>query len=175
MVQWLLSIKLPVLDKQLLDYLDAIGKTVVILGLPLAYFQYKRTKRKEKKDREYGTYNALDEKYLEFQKLCLDHPYLNIFDIPDKAPEKLNAKQEKEELILLTMLFSIFERAYLLYSDQYSDIKKKQWVGWDSYIKSYCKRENFLRAWEVSGSTFDTDFEKYMEMNIEEGKKELQT
>jgi hypothetical protein len=111
-------------DKQILDYLDAASKIIVILGLPLAYFQYKRTKRKEKRDREYGTYNALDEKYLEFQKLCLEHPYLNIFDIPDKAPEELNEKHEKEELILFTMLFSIFERAYLLYSDQDSTLKK---------------------------------------------------
>lgn len=151
------------MNYQILEYLDAISKIVIILGLPIAFFQYMRTKRKEKQDREYGTYNALDEKYLEFQKLCLEHPYLNIFDVLDEKPIKLDDKQQKEELILFTMLFSIFERAYLLYSDQYSDIKKKQWTGWDSYIKSFCERENFIRAWEISGATFDTDFEKYME------------
>jgi uncharacterized protein YxjI len=64
---------------------------------------------------------------------------------------------------LLTMLFSIFERAYLLYSDQYSEIKKKQWLGWEDYIRSFCLRENFLIAWEISGNTFDADFEVYME------------
>lgn len=173
MLYLLFTLNLSPFDRTLLDYLDAISKIIVILGLPIAYFQYKRTKRKEKKDREYGTYNALDEKYLEFQKLCLDHPYLNIFDIPDYVPEELNEKQKKEELILFTMLFSIFERAYLLYSDQYSEIKKKQWLGWDSYIESYCKRENFLSAWEISGSTFDTDFEIYMKKNVEKGKKQL--
>ena len=115
------------MQHELTYYLDIATKALVILGSPLAYFQYIRTSRKERRDREYGTYNALDEKYLEFQKLCLEHPYLNIFDIPDKEPQKLNEKQEKEELILLTMLFSIFERAYLLYSDQTSAIKKKQW------------------------------------------------
>src|SRR5574338_2534 len=161
--------------KEIQEYLDAISKLVVILGLPLAYIQYKINKRKEKRDREYGTYNALDEKYLEFQKLCLEHPYLNIFDIKDKIPEKLNGKQEKEELILFTMLFSIFERAYLLYSDQNSTIKKKQWLGWDSYIKSYCERDNFLKAWHISGTTFDTDFEKYMKENIENSLKVKET
>ena len=159
---------LPPVDKVVSDYLDLLTKIVVLLGSPLAYVQYLRTKRKEKRDREYGTYNALDEKYLEFQKLCLDHPYLNIFDIEDGEPKELNDKQRKEELILLTMLFSIFERAYLLYSDQNSAIKKKQWIGWDSYIKSYCQRDNFLRAWRISGTTFDTDFEKYMEECIKE-------
>jgi hypothetical protein len=154
------------IDPNLIAYLEIIDKLVVILGLPIAFIQYFRTKRKEKRDREYGTYNALDEKYLEFQKLCLDHPYLNIFDIPDALPKKLDEKQAKEELILFTMLFSIFERAYLLYSDQYSDIKKKQWMGWDDYIRSFCQRDNFLKAWEISGSTFDTDFETYMETLI---------
>ncbi|HZY36203.1 MAG TPA: hypothetical protein VFE53_06115 [Mucilaginibacter sp.] len=159
------------IDPNLITYLDVIDKLVVILGLPIAFTQYLRTKKKEKRDREYGTYNALDEKYLEFQKLCLEHPYLNIFDIPDKNPGQLDEKQAKEELILLTMLFSIFERAYLLYSDQYSDIKRKQWQGWEDYIQSFCLRENFIRAWEISGNTFDTDFEAYMENLIVEVRK----
>ena len=158
---------------QILEYLDIIDKIVVILGFPIVFIQYRRTKKKEKQDREYGTYNALDEKYLEFQKLCLEHPYLNIFDIPDEIQPVLDEKQKKEELILLTMLFSIFERAYLLYSDQYSAIKKKQWTGWDSYIKSYCERDNFLRAWQISGTTFDTDFETYMEDNIKKIPKKF--
>lgn len=150
------------MNQQVLDYLQAITNLFVILGLPVAFIQYKVTKRKEKRDREYGTYNALDEKYLEYQQLCLQYPYLNIFDIPDKKPATLNEEQKKEELILFTMLFSIFERAYLLYTDHYSHIKKKQWIGWDTYIKSYCERDNFLSAWKISGSTFDTEFEKYM-------------
>jgi hypothetical protein len=166
-----LNIVLPKIDETFITYLEVAGKAVVILGLPLAYIQYRRTKRKEKKDREYGTYNALDEKYLEFQKLCLAHPNLDTFDIADNHPKKLNGEEKKQQLILLTMLFSIFERAYLLYSDQYSEIKKKQWIGWDAYIISYCRRKNFLAAWEISGATFDTDFEKYMRKNIDEGKR----
>lgn len=152
-----------------LFWLEVLSKLVIICGFPFAYYQYRKAKEKEKRDREYGTYHALDEKYIEFQKLCLQYPYLNVFDIPDALPAELNAEQKKEELILFTMLFSIFERAFLLYTDpqQTSAIKEKQWVGWDSYISSYCNRENFLSAWEISGSTFDTEFEKYMRKTIE--------
>jgi len=164
-------VKLPELNKQFLDYLDAFSKIIVILGLPIAYLQYRRTKRKEKKDREYGTYNSLDEKFLEFQKLCLHYSYLNVFDIPDKEPQKLNQIQEKDELIIFTMLFSIFERAYLLYADQSTSIKKRQWSGWDAYIKSFCERDNFLRAWQLSGTTFDSNFENYMTIHIENTNK----
>ena len=56
------------MNSQFLLYLDAISKLIIILGFPLAFIQYMRTKHKEKQDREYGTYNSLDEKYLEFQK-----------------------------------------------------------------------------------------------------------
>lgn len=153
------------------NILEIANKCVVLLGLPLAYFQYRKQVKKERRDREYGTYNALDEKYLEFQKLCLDHSYLNIFDIPDNEERELNQKELKEELIMFTMLFSIFERAYLLYSDQNTNIKKKQWNGWDSYIRTYCERPNFLRAWAISGNTFDTDFEAYMSSIIKGNKK----
>jgi len=154
------------MDQNILSYLDAISKIVIILGLPLAFIQYRVTKRKEKRDREYGTYNALDEKYLEFQNLCLQFPYLDVFDIPDKKPIDLSDEQKKEELILFTMLISIFERSYLLYNDQRSSIKEKQWLGWDTYIKSFCKRSNFLSAWKISGQTFDKEFEQYMVKTI---------
>lgn len=159
------------MKEEVLFYIDILSKLMVILGFPLAYIQYRRTKRKERRDREYGTYNALDEKYLEFQRLCLNYPHLNIFDIPDDSLPPPTKEQVREELILFTMLFSIFERAYLLYSDQSSAIKKKQWVGWDSYIKSYCERENFINAWKISGSTFDTDYEHYMIENIRQVEK----
>lgn len=149
-------------------WLDIASKAVVILGLPVGLFQYARTKKKEKRDREYGTYNALDLQYIEFQKLCLEHSDLNIFDVADDPAPKLTPKQAKEELILFTMLFSIFERAYLLYQSERSD----QWHGWESYINSYCQRENFLRAWEISGKTFDTNFEAYMATIIEHAKRE---
>jgi hypothetical protein len=150
----------------LLYYLEVISKLVIILGLPLAFIQYRITKRREKRDREYGTYNALDEKYLEYQQLCLKYPYLDIFDIRDDKPNELSNQQSKEELILFTILFSIFERAYLLYTDQRSNIKEKQWLGWDTYIRAFCKRQNFLNAWKISGSTFDTEFESYMRNTI---------
>jgi hypothetical protein len=162
------------MSKEILDFIDALSKIVVIFGFPLVIVQYRITKRKEKRDREYGTYNALDEKYLEYQKLCLQYSDLNIFDITDKEPKLLNEKQKKEELILFTMLFSIFERAYLLYIDQYSHIKQKQWIGWDTYIKSYCKRDNFLDAWKISGSTFDIEFEKYVQDIIKKDEVEKQ-
>ncbi|MGB5157786.1 hypothetical protein [Desulfobacterium sp. N47] len=48
------------------EYLQIITSVVTILGLPLAVLLFYLEKRKERRDREYGTYNALDDKYIYF-------------------------------------------------------------------------------------------------------------
>jgi hypothetical protein len=138
----------------------------VLFGIPTGLFGYFRASMKERLDRENGTYDALDEKFLEFERVCMAHPYLDVFDLPDKSPAVLTAEQQKEELIALTMLFSIFERAYLMYKDQSSVMRQKQWAGWDKYIRSYCMRDNVQKAWRANGGTFDGDFEQYISKYI---------
>src|SRR5438105_627431 len=152
------------------DIFELLSYVTVVLGLPAAIYQYRRSKLREQADREYGTYNALDEKYLDFQRLCFEHPDLDIFDIPDASPQPLNEEQMKRELIAFTMLISVFERAYLMYHDQTNRVKAAQWTGWDEYIRAYCDRDNFRNAWEVSGETFDRNFENYVEDILERSR-----
>lgn len=158
-MNWLLSIK---------DYLEVLSQVILLLGVPVGLYQYFQATKKEQLDREYGTYNALDEKYMDFEKFCFAHPELDIFDVPDSVATSLTAFQKKQELIAFTMLFSIFERAYLMYSDQSTEIKRRQWTGWDEYIEDFWARENFRDAWKISGTTFDTNFEKYMNDKMKE-------
>ncbi len=144
------------------DILETLSFLIVLLGVPVALVQYFRAVKKEQQDREYGTYNALDEKFLQYQNLCLAHSELDIFDVPDATPTTLTAEQRKQELIAFTILFSVFERAYLMYHDQSTGLKQKQWTGWDEYIQGFCRRQNFKRAWIESGATYDKDFEQYI-------------
>ena len=156
-------------DLQLLkEVFELLSYVAIIVGVPVGLYQYYRTVKREQQDREYGTYNALDEKYLEFQQLCLEHPELNVFDVPDSSPAHLSNTQQKQELIVFTMLFSIFERAYPMYSDQSTIIKERQWSGWHEYIGEYCRRSNFRKAWAVSGQTFDSTFQDYMAHRLNE-------
>jgi hypothetical protein len=158
---------MPIDLEDLADLLEVVSQCIVVIGFPLALVQYYLATRKEQKDREYGTYNALDDKYIAYQELCLEHPDLDVWDVPDVSPPNSQTPNPqtpklKQERQLFTILFSIFERAFLMYADMSTEVKKTQWSGWDGYIKSYCKRQNFRDAWKVSGSTFDTKFEKYM-------------
>jgi hypothetical protein len=100
--------------------------------------------------------------------LCFQYPHLNIFDVADQTPSTLDSQQIKQELIAFTILFSILERAYLMYHDQSTEMKRKQWSGWEEYISDYCMRENFRSAWGVNGKNFDLDYQSYMEerMNL---------
>lgn len=146
--------------------LETLSYIAVVLGIPIAVVEYKRTKKKEQLDRDYGTYNALDDKFIEFQKLCLQYPYLDVFHLSDEKPVALTGQQIKEELIALTWLISIFERAFLMYSHASNEAKEKQKPGWDMYINEYCKRKNFIAAWNKAGGAFDTEFVKYIEDTI---------
>jgi hypothetical protein len=150
------------------NWLEALSYLTVIVSLPLALYQYRKITTKEQSDREYGTYNALDEKYLEFLEMCYANPRLDIFDISDRPPQKLNPLEEKQELIAFTMLFSVFERSFLMYHDQSNEVRTRQWTGWHEYIQQYCKRDNFRRAWTASGSTFDSGFQEFMQQEISE-------
>jgi hypothetical protein len=132
----------------------------------LALYQHRRGLSKEQADREYGTYNALDDKFLEFQRLCFENPTLDIFDVPDKVPAHCDPEQAKRELVAFTILFALFERAYLMYREHRTSLRDKQWSGWYEYIASYCGRENFRHAWSVSGVTFDSDFQVFMQSLI---------
>lgn len=142
------------------DPFELLSFLVVIIGLPIAVYQYLRSKR-------YETYHALDEKYLDFLKLCLDNPQLDIFDVRDKNTGDEKVQERKREQIAFTMLFSIFERAHVMYRRKWKWFGNKQWAGWQTYIDDFCVRENFRAAWKISGDTFDPAFQTYMKGRME--------
>ena len=144
------------------DFLEVLATIVVLGGVPFGLYKYVDAVKKEQRDREHGTYNALDEKYIMYQEVCLKNPKLDIFDIPDAQPASLNPEEKKKEVIAFTILMSIFERSFLMYSDKSDSIKEQQWQGWEEYITKFASRDNFKKAWEISGETFDTRFEEFM-------------
>ena len=146
----------------LTSYLDLGAKVVTILGFPLAIYLFYDDKKKERRDREYGTYNALDDKYVQFLQLCLNYPDLDIFDVPSEEGRDPTPAQRRQEQILFTILISILERAFLMYKDQSTTLKKRQWTGWVDYMKDYCSRENFRREWPTLGPQFDSSFVEFV-------------
>jgi hypothetical protein len=152
---------------ELNNYLQAVAHVVTIGGFPAAIALFMYEKHKERREREYGTYNALDEKYIHFLELCLDKPDLDILDLPHERPKKPTPNRPKREQILYLILISILERAFLMYHDQSSEVKARQWEGWEAYMKDFCARKNFRNAWPDLGPQFDTKFVRFMDDLIE--------
>lgn len=92
----------------------------------------------------------------------MQFPHLDTFDFPDERAEPPTDRQLKEEHIVFTVLISILERAYLMYHDSSTDVKRKQWAGWRDYTAAFCERANFRRVWALSGDAFDAGFVAYV-------------
>jgi hypothetical protein len=155
---------------------QAVSTVVIASGLVAGLIQYYYAVKKQREGRKLETYNALDEKFVTFQQICLAHPELDVFDVPNdtiiEEAKRLGKDwmQFKRETIMFTLLFSIFERSFLMYTEtmRESDIRKSQWTGWVDYMRDFSKRTNFTEAWKVSGSTFDKGFQKHMEAILQE-------
>jgi hypothetical protein len=103
--------------------------------------------------------------------MCLDKPELNVYDYSISLGSGQNCDstlKSRQEQVLFTILISILERAYLMYRDQNSEIKRKQWAGWVEYFKDYSKSEGFRRQWPQLGPQFDTEFVAFMQKIFDE-------
>ena len=143
----------------LIDFIGTLANLTVVIGAPIAIINYIHTEKQNRLDRAYGTYDALDDKYIDFMRLCMEKPYLNIFDIEHEDPVKLTPAQKHEELVAFSILSAIFERAYIMYRERDVD-EGGQWDGWFITIKDYCRRDNFVDYWYKNGFGWDQRFEE---------------
>jgi hypothetical protein len=68
--------------------------------------------------------------------------------------------------VAYAILFSLFERAFLMFSNQADNFRKRQWSGWKRFLDDFIRRESVRAAWHLSKETYDTDFQAFMERKI---------
>jgi hypothetical protein len=172
--------------EKIITWSSFIANISFVVAAVIAFFEYKKNrkqeriqKEKERTQKENLTFNELDDKFIQYQLLCLDNIDLDVHDFPDTELKVLDPIQKKRELILFTILFSIFERALLTYKGHADELRIKQWNGWDNYINSFAARKNFVEAWNhgkdvnktTADNTYDTEFEKYLNAKIKKHKQ----
>jgi len=150
------------------QYLEIATFVITILGVPAAIFVYLKEQNNQRAEREYGTFDALDGKYIEIQQLCLEHPELDVFDSPFDNPAELSEQQQKQEEAILLIRISIFERSFLMYQRTTSQAKQGQWKGWELEIIEWLARDNFRSVWDEHGAYFDKSFFEYFNSRIPE-------
>ncbi len=140
------------------DLFELLSYIAAVIGIPLAIYTYYKGKQEEQKIKEKEVLFTSHTLYVDYLKLCLEHPQLNTYNYPEGSL----SEKEKKELIIFEILFTYLESAYLYYRNQSDEIRRRQWKGWEEYIKDFSSNENFVKAWNRLGGQLDEDFMKYM-------------
>lgn len=146
----------------ILQFFEFLSYVATALGIPIAIFAYLKAKSSERREREYETYHALDEKYLDYLQLCVENPKLDLYYLPLEQEVALSPDEKIQQYAMCEILIALLERAFLMYRDQATEIKKRQWDGWNAYMHDWAKRQNFRELWSELGEQFDADFVRYM-------------
>jgi hypothetical protein len=148
------------------DVAQAVYYVSLSITGPLALLGYLRCKNRERRDAEYHIYDELDNKYLEYQKLALQHD-LDLIDVPDCSTYLEGDRlRKKHELVTAACGFSLFQRAYLMFHRQSDDFKRRQWQGWDQLLAAFLMRASTQDAWQVCKLHFDRGFQAFVDGRI---------
>lgn len=140
---------------QLLEYLAYLATA---LGVPWALIIYWRDVRWQRDERDVGTYSSLDDKYLHYLELCIQHPELNMFVVPLAERIEYTPAQTVQRYALFETMISVLERAFLRYYGHKSKKWRDQWPGWEAYLRDWKAHPDFAQLWGVLGGQFDKDF-----------------
>lgn len=154
--------------------LEAASYLATLIGVPILLITYITNLFAESQRREVGTYDTLETQYVEFQKLAIMNAHLDVADKALDGPDPLSDKELAQQRTLYMVLFSLFERAYLMYRGVFGrallgNMRRQQWRGWVNFIDKYIGRESCRAAWfngeppqKDVGQDFDHRFEHFM-------------
>src|SRR5580658_7362150 len=90
------------------DLAQIIYYIALSIAGPLALIEYFKAKKREQLLKEYHTYNELDNRFFDYQKLALEHYDLDILEVPNNDPSLAFDKKRKQEIVAYSILFSLF-------------------------------------------------------------------
>lgn len=157
------------------DYFEAIliviGIVGTLIGVPLFYYE----RRRERAQREHGTYLQVHDNYLEYLKLCLENPDVDVLENHPHRRRVSDAETEealRKRSILFSYFVSMAEQAFIAYENCSGGPRARQWEGWVAYIDEHFRHESFLKDWKEQGRQFDSDFLRFMNSRAELAEKQ---
>ena len=95
-----------IMTENLIIWLNILAQFATVLGIPIALLIFYVEKHRERVDREYGTYNALDEKYISFLETHLQWPDLEVYNpsLTDENWSSLSKTDQRRQQILFQIL-----------------------------------------------------------------------
>lgn len=124
----------------------------------------------ERRSRKETSHKYVIERHHQFLMLCLSHPE---FGLETGRPQLMtDEKLLVQRDIIFDVLTSLFETAYITYSDSRYSFRKEQWAGWSAYIDRYACRPDYQEYWhrvmfcgELEGdhsTEYDARFDGYI-------------
>jgi hypothetical protein len=157
-----------------MDLLSALANLSFIIYIPFVLIELRQANKAERneeqrrsQERKNAIYTQLIERYVAWQRLCLEYIDLDIADYPEENPRPLTPVQAKQEQLALGILIELFEEAFLAYLDAPPEMRSYQWRGWELYIDDYCAKPNFRKVWNLSRPNMDLRFSEFMEEKIQ--------
>ncbi len=145
-----------------LETWELLSYIVTVIGLPLAIVVFIFEQRKERNNEEEEVYQLLSDNYQEFLKVALENPDLRLFASEENLA--LSAEQRERKFIILSMLISLFERAYLLlYENDMTEKQLRRWRSWEDYMGEWCNRADFRAALPILLRGEDPAFATYIQ------------
>jgi len=115
---------------------------VTVVGLPLAILLFFFEQRKERATEEDEGYQLLSNAYNEFLKVVMANPDLRLRSV--EVHDDLTPEQQERMQVILEMLISLFERAYLTsYDDHMTPRQRRRWNSWEDFMREWVQRDEF--------------------------------
>lgn len=142
------------------DFWELASFVVTTLGLPLAIAIFVFEQRKERANEEAEVYQLLSNAYNDFLKVVIENPDLHLFT--EAATPDLSSEQQERMQIILDMLMSLFERAYLTaWSERMNPAQQRRWNVWEDFMREWIRRDDFHLRIEQLLVGEDPDFQAY--------------
>lgn len=142
------------------DFWELASYVVTALGLPLALAIFVYEQRKERANEEAEVYQLLANAYNDFLKVVIDNPDLHLFT--NSATPDLTPLQQERMLVILDMLMSLFERAYLTaWGEHMNEAQQRRWNVWEDFMREWIRRDDFHLRIEALLIGEDPDFQAY--------------
>jgi hypothetical protein len=142
------------------SFWEVASYVVTALGLPAGIAIFFFEQRKERANEEAEVYQLLANAYNDFLKVVIDNPDLHLFT--NSATPDLTPLQQERMLVILDMLMSLFERAYLTaWGEHMNEAQTRRWNVWEDFMREWIRRDDFHLRIEALLVGEDPDFQAY--------------
>lgn len=157
-------------NQELLSTIGSLSSLGFLVTSIIALIKWISSERRRRKLDEERAYLEVNNRYLDYLAIALQHPHLDVADYSLGQHQRILTPEEKvQQKILFSMLTSILERTFIVMHSWLGE-RHAEWAGWDSWIDTWFSKQNYREFWEnptmpgvfEPSGQYTPQFEEYM-------------